>query len=127
MRETPARSRVELDDDAPLLDLDRVGRDGQDGRERERATAADVDPGTVARTDGDPGLGVQLALGERAVVVRAAVLDRVQLAAEVVDPDLERAVARDPPRPLRQLGERADVEPAPQRCPSIAGSSCRSQ
>jgi hypothetical protein len=42
------------------------------------------------------GLGVELTLGQRPVVVRAAILDRVELAATVEDADL---------RPIRDLDQ----------------------
>jgi len=43
--------------------------------------------------------------------VRAAILDRVQLAADVVDADEEAAGADDLHPPRRQLLRRADVHP----------------
>src|SRR5205823_4487240 len=49
----------------------------------------DVEQGAVPRALYGAGGLVELTLGERPVVVRAAVLDRVEGAAAVEDPDLE--------------------------------------
>src|SRR5437763_4388988 len=64
--------------------------DRLDRRKGQRAPGADVDVRTVPRTDRDPFLRVEVALAERTVVVRAAVLERVVLAIEVVDPERKR-------------------------------------
>ena len=54
---------------------------------------------------------VEIALAEGAVVVRAAILERVQLTVAVVDTDREEALdGHDPDRPRRQLVERADLD-----------------
>jgi len=56
------------------------------------------------------GALVELTLGERAVVVRAAILDRVELAATVEHADLEVLPFDDAPGAGRELGEWADVD-----------------
>jgi hypothetical protein len=53
---------------------------------------------------------VPVALAERAVVVRAAVLDREQLAAAVVDADEEVAEADDLRGAGRELDRRGDFD-----------------
>jgi len=66
----------------------------------------------VARTD-DPALVlVPVALAERAVVVRAAVLDRVQRAAAVVDADPEVAFPDDLRRAGRERVRVGDLDVA---------------
>ena len=51
---------------------------------------ADVEARAVPRADDDALVRVPVALAERPVVVRAAVLDRDELAAAVVDADVEQ-------------------------------------
>src|SRR5919112_3753161 len=75
--------------DVAALDADGKGVDGNVGGEVLRLPAAQIEPGPVARALDPAMLLVQFALGERPVVVRAAVLDGEQLAAAVEDPDLE--------------------------------------
>src|SRR5262245_43022885 len=59
------------------------------GGEGARLAGSQVEERTVARALHGTGAEVELALGERSVVVRAAVLDRVQLATGAVkDADL---------------------------------------
>src|SRR5436190_8102642 len=99
---------VDLDD--PRLDADRVGLDREDGRQRQRPTAADIDVRPVPRADRIALLRVEVAFAERAVVVRATVLDRVELAVQVVDTNRDRAGDDDLDRPGRQLLDRADVK-----------------
>ena len=57
-----------------------------------------------------PSSAVEVALAERAVVVRAAVLERAVLAVQVVDAERDRARVDDLHRAGRQLLDRADVE-----------------
>src|SRR5437016_10826183 len=59
------------------------------GGQREHGTGAQVEAGAVARAD--DAETVPLTLAERAVVVAAAILDRVELAVDAVDTDEERA------------------------------------
>ena len=99
------------DDDAvvPHAYRERVDRDI--GRQRQGAARRDVEAGAVPGADGDPLAAVEVALAERAVVVRAPVLERVQLAVAVVDADREQRLGRDDPdRARRQLVERADLD-----------------
>jgi len=63
----------------------------------------------VARTDRDAGVGIEVALAQRPVVVRAAVFERVELAVQVVDADRDRAGVDDLDAVRRQLGGCADV------------------
>src|ERR687898_1474180 len=58
---------------------------GDVGGERLGAAGSQVEQRTVARALHGAGAGIELALGERAVVVRAPVLDRVQLAVGSVE------------------------------------------
>jgi hypothetical protein len=62
----------------------------------------------VARTDRDSLFGVEVALRERPVVVRAAILDRAEPASEVVDADRELARPDDLDRARRELVEGTD-------------------
>src|SRR5690349_11715460 len=69
-----------------------------------------VEQRAVARAfDGARG-GIELAFGQRAVVVRAAVLDGEDLAVAVEDTDLEVLPFDDAGSAGRELGERADVD-----------------
>src|SRR3954452_24710983 len=107
----PRRSgglRLDLDD--PVLDPDRERADWHDGGQRERPAGADVEARAVARADDDALVGVEVALAERPLVVRAAILDRAELAAEVVDADLELPLRDDLRGAGRQLLERPDLE-----------------
>ena len=61
-----------------------------DRRQGQRATRADVDVRAVARADRDAVVALEVALAQRAVVVRAAILERVVLAVQVVDADRDR-------------------------------------
>src|SRR4051812_41331310 len=72
---------VALDGDGE--DLDRL-----EGGERLRPAGGEVEERAVAGALHGTGGGVELALGERPVVVGAAVLDRVQGAVAVEDADL---------------------------------------
>ena len=74
------------------------------------ASRREVERRAVARADDPAAILVPVALAERAVVVRAAVLDRVQLAAAVVDADEEAAVADDLRRAGRELVRRGDLD-----------------
>src|SRR5437588_10690892 len=84
-----------LDLDGSVLDLDQKRVDRLDRWERQRASTADVDVRPVSRADGDAFLGVEVAFAERPVIVRAAILEREVLTAEVVDADGERACVDD--------------------------------
>jgi hypothetical protein len=64
----------------------------------------------VARADDDALVLLPVALAQRPVVVRAAVLERVKLAAAVVDANVEMAVLDDANGAGRKLLDRADVD-----------------
>ena len=64
----------------------------------------------MARALDRAGVGVELALGERAVVVRAAVLDRVEVAVAVEDADLAPVGLDQAHLARRQLVGGADVQ-----------------
>jgi hypothetical protein len=71
--------------DQAVLDEDFEGLHGLVGRKAQRPTGAHVELGAVPRADGDAGLDVEVTLRERPVVMRAAILDRVVVAVQVVD------------------------------------------
>jgi len=65
----------------------------------------------VPRALHSTGRGVELALGERAVVVRTAILDRIQRPGAVEDADLDAVRAIDQTHLAgRQLGGGANVD-----------------
>jgi hypothetical protein len=64
----------------------------------------------VPRADHDRLVRLPVALDERAVVVRAAVLERVELAVDVVDPERDRPGVDELHRPRRELLDGADVD-----------------
>ncbi|HET7353449.1 MAG TPA: hypothetical protein VFJ11_05295, partial [Gaiellaceae bacterium] len=64
----------------------------------------------MPRADDAAAVLVPVALAERAVVVRAAILDRLQLAAAVVDTDAETSLANDLGRAGRELVRRGDLD-----------------
>src|SRR5581483_4108098 len=93
---------------APVLLLE-PSHHRPDARVEHQSTVTLTTPST-ARADGDALVGIPVALAQRAVVVRAAVLDRVVLACDVVHADGERTGAHDLHPPRRQLVGRAHVE-----------------
>src|SRR5436305_13828174 len=110
----PARSRfsastsgvamsVDLQSDGVVLDRNRERLDGLESGERLRPAAGEVEEGAVPRALDRAGGGVELALGERPVVVRAAVLDRVIGAVAVEDADLDPVVLDQAHPARRQL------------------------
>src|SRR6476619_4311987 len=99
---------VDLQSDGVVLDRYRERLDRLKGGERLRPAGAEVEEGAVARALDRAGGGVELALGERPVVVGAAVLDRIQRSIAVEDADLRLAVLDQTHRAGRQLGKRAD-------------------
>src|SRR5687768_2492838 len=80
---------VNLDLDQAVLDGHREGVDGHVGGQVQRLSGAQVEDRPVPRALDRAGVLVELALDEVAVVVRATVLDRAQLAAAVDDGDLQ--------------------------------------
>src|SRR5436190_5570576 len=71
----------------PNHDLERL--DVLGGGQREHGAGTQVEAGAVAGAD--DAEAVPLALAQRAVVVAAAILDRVELPVDAVDADEERA------------------------------------
>src|SRR3954447_3564156 len=115
----PARSRfsastsgvaisVDLQGDGVVLDRYRERLHRLESWERLRPAGAEVEEGAVAGTLDGAGGSVELALGERPVVMRAAILDRVQRPVAVEDPDLHALVLDQPHLARGQLGCRAD-------------------
>src|SRR6188768_3087349 len=99
---------VDLQSDGVVLDRNRERLDRLESGERLRPAGGEVEERAVARAlDGAAG-DVELALGERAVVVGAAILDRVEGALAVEDPDLRTLVLDQAHAARRQLGCRAD-------------------
>src|SRR3954454_21532759 len=115
----PARSRfsartsgvamsVDLQSDGVVLDRNRERLDGLEGGERLRPAGGEVEEGAVTRALDGAGGGVELALGQRAVVVGAAILDRVVGAVAVEDADFRPVVLDQAHAAGRQLCCRAD-------------------
>src|SRR2546423_14913848 len=99
---------VDLQLDHVVLDSDREGVNGLIGGQRERLARAQVEQRAVARALDRAVALVEPPLSQRAVVVGAAILDRVELAADVEDPDLE-GLPLDEPHPAgRKLVRGAD-------------------
>ena len=78
---------------------------GRYAGQRQRVPGPQVEAGAVPRAHDLARPRVPLALAERAVVVRAAVLDRVELAAAAVEPDRVPPGRDEPHRAVRQLVE----------------------
>src|SRR6478672_4218828 len=83
---------VDLQNDRVVLDGHRERSHRSIGGERLGPAGGQVEEGAVTGALDRAGRGVELALGERTVVVRAAVLDRVEAAVAVEDPDLGAVV-----------------------------------
>src|SRR5690242_18831568 len=80
---------VDLQLDHAVLDRNREGVDGHVRRQVQGLSGAQVEHRSVARALDRAPLRIDLAVQQLAVVVRAAVLDGVQIAATVEDADLE--------------------------------------
>ena len=76
-----------FDLDDSVLDADGERLDGLDAGSVRGSPGADVDVRAVAWADRDAVVGIEVALAQRPVVVRAAILERVVLAVQVVDAD----------------------------------------
>jgi len=87
---------------------DRVRGNCGERRQAHRDPALEIEPRSVPRTDDHAGLGLPVALAQRPVVVRAAVLDREEPPTAVVDTDLLPAGFDQPHLARRQ---RADLDP----------------
>src|SRR3954467_3681183 len=105
-----AMRSVDLQLDDVVLDHDREGVDPDIGGQGLRLAGPQIEERAVARALDGAVLRIDLALGERAVVVRAAVLDGVDLAVAVEDADLEVLPFHDARGAGRELRERADVD-----------------
>src|SRR4051794_20973350 len=101
---------VDLQLDDVVLDSDREGVHGDVGGQCLRLARAQIEQRSVTGALDGAVLGIQLPLGERTVVVRAAVLEREQLAVAVEDADLEVLPLDDARGTGRELRERADVD-----------------
>src|SRR3954451_25103007 len=94
----------------------RVHRDVR--RQVQGLSGAKVEYGAVARALDRAALLVDLAVQELAVVVRAAILDRQQLALAVEDADLQVLPLDQAVLPGRELFDAADVDHGTQIRPS---------
>src|SRR6188472_1036648 len=83
-----AMGLVDLQGDGVVLDGYRERLHRGEGGEGLRPAGAQVEEGAVTGALDGAGRGVELALGERPVIVGAAILDRVQRALAVEDADL---------------------------------------
>src|SRR4051812_45831192 len=101
---------VDLQLDDVVLDSDREGVDGDVGGQGLRLARPQIEQRSVTGALDGAVLGIQLPLGERTVVVRAAVLDGVELAVAVEDADLEVLPFQDARGTGRELRERADFD-----------------
>src|SRR3954469_22249799 len=99
---------VDLQSDGVVLDRNRERLDGLESGERLRPAGGEVEEGAVARALDGAGGGVELALCKRAVVVGAAILDRVEGAVAVEDADFGPLVLDQAHAARRQLGCQAD-------------------
>src|SRR5438477_3622421 len=114
-----AGSSAGRDLDDAVLDAHGEGAHGQVGGQREGAPTPDVEARAVARAEGDAGLRVPVAEAEGPVVVRAAILQRVQLAVAVVDAHRVRLRVDELHLAGRNLLERAGLELSQSRVPAI--------
>src|SRR3954447_1611726 len=105
-----AMRSVDLQLDDVVLDPDREGVDRDVGGQGLRLAGPQIEQRSVAGALDGAVLGIQLSLGERAIVVRAAILEREQLAVAVEDADLEMLPLDDARGTGRELRELADVD-----------------
>src|ERR1700709_2583739 len=96
--------------DHVVLDPDVERLDGGVGGQGLGRSGAYIEDGAVARALDRAAVGIELPVGERAVVMGAAVLDRTEGAVAVEEPALEVLPLDDASGARRQLGDRADVE-----------------
>src|SRR3954447_11314638 len=99
---------VDLQSDGVVLDRYRERLDRLESGERLRPAGGEVEERAVARALDGAGRDVDLALGERPIVVGAAVLDRVVGAVAVEDAYLDPVVLNQAHTARRQLGCGAD-------------------
>src|SRR5215211_2407750 len=105
-----AMSLVDLQLDDVVLDHDREGVDRDIGGQGLRLAGPQIEERSVAGALDGAVVGIELTLGERPVVVRAAVLEGVDLAVAVEHADLEVLPFHDARGTGRELRERADVD-----------------
>src|SRR4051794_22695093 len=105
-----AMGSVNLQLDHVVLDEDFESVNRFVRRERHRLAGAQVEERAVARALDRAALLVEGPLGERAVVVRAAILDGEEVALAVEDADLEVLPRHDARGAGGKLVERADVD-----------------
>src|SRR4051794_17465575 len=105
-----AMRSVDLQLDDVVLDSDREGLDRDVGGQGLRLARPQIEQRSVAGGLDGAVLGIQLPLGERTIVVRAAILECEQLAVAVEDADLEVLPLDDARGTGRELRERADVD-----------------
>src|SRR6476660_5154096 len=98
---------VDLQSDGVVLDRSRERLDRLEGGESLRPAGGEVEEGAVAGALDGAARGIELALGERPVVVGAAILDRIQGAVAVEDADLGAVVLDQAHLARRQLCCRA--------------------
>src|SRR4051812_14535831 len=103
-----AMASIDLQDYVFVLDGHGKGLHRSIGGGRLRPAGGQVEERAAARALDRAGGLVERALGERAVVVRTAVLDRVELPVAVEDADLGAVVLDQAHAAGPELGERAD-------------------
>src|SRR5215212_3306986 len=99
---------VDLQSDGVVLKRYVERLDRLESGERLRPAAGEVEEGAVAGALDGAGGDIELALGQRPVVVGAAILDRVVGAVAVEDADFHAVVLDQAHAARRQLGCRAD-------------------
>src|SRR5436190_19292782 len=105
-----ASRRLDLELHYPVLDSHFEGLDRQVRRKRLRTPRAHVEERSVARALHCTRARVEFPLGERPVVVRAAILDRDELTAHAMeDADLPAVDLDQVHLTLGELVDRADV------------------
>src|SRR5687767_5763614 len=94
----------------PVLNADIKGIDGQVGGQGTGAAGAQVEQRPVAWAFDGAGVGIERTLGQRPVVVGAAILDREEVAVAVEHADLAAVDVDDARRARRKLRGRADID-----------------
>src|SRR5262245_13055446 len=119
-----AESDVDLD--GAVLDAHREGADREVGGQAQRLAGLEIEHRAVAGAGHGAVLLVPAPEADGAVVVRAAILDRVQLAAAVVDADAERADLDELHLAGRKLLDRRNVQVSQSRGPATRpAAACR--
>src|SRR3954468_13458809 len=105
-----AMRSVDLQLDDVVLDPDREGVDRDVGGQGLGVPGSQIEQRSVAGALDGAGVGIELPLGERPVVVRAAVLDGMEDAVAVEHADLHVLPLDDAHGTGGQVGDRADVD-----------------